>query len=145
MLKVPEPGRALVDLDRYVRSLHSSSGYFSTLLENPATTRFLVKILGESRFFTSWWVNGIASEFTPLLKGLSRALARVSYPFYTVRKSANGMLLKDGPWVVASLGAWNLPRAPLFQGIVREISPPLRLSTTFGKFAESHFTTLREE
>ncbi len=52
LLKVPEPGQTLVGLDRYVRSLHSSSGYFSTLLENPATARFLVKIVGESLFFT---------------------------------------------------------------------------------------------
>jgi glutamate-ammonia-ligase adenylyltransferase len=57
LLKVPEPGRTLVDLDRYVHSLHSVSGYFSTLLENPATARFLVKILGESRFFTDLLVR----------------------------------------------------------------------------------------
>lgn len=52
LLKVPEPETALVALDRYIHSLQSHSGYFSTLLENPPTARFLVKILGESRFFT---------------------------------------------------------------------------------------------
>jgi glutamate-ammonia-ligase adenylyltransferase len=49
--KVPEPSQTTVVLDRYISSLHASSGYFSTLLENPPTARFLVKILGESRFF----------------------------------------------------------------------------------------------
>ncbi len=52
LTKVPEPGKALVALDSYIDALQSTSGYFSTFLENPATVRFLVKILGESRFFT---------------------------------------------------------------------------------------------
>jgi len=52
LLRVPEPGEALISLDRYIRSLHARVGYFSTLLENPPTARFLVKILGQSRFFT---------------------------------------------------------------------------------------------
>lgn len=52
LLKVPEPGSALVSLAGFVESLHSGSAYFSTFLENPATIRFLVKIMGESRFFT---------------------------------------------------------------------------------------------
>jgi [glutamine synthetase] adenylyltransferase / [glutamine synthetase]-adenylyl-L-tyrosine phosphorylase len=52
LLKAPEPGEALASLDRYIDSLHSSSAYFSTFLENPATVRFLVHIFGESRFFT---------------------------------------------------------------------------------------------
>jgi len=50
--KVPEPSKALVALDSYIDALQSTSGYFSTFLENPATVRFLIKILGESRFFT---------------------------------------------------------------------------------------------
>lgn len=52
LLKAPEPGAALASLDRYIDSLHASSAYFSTFLENPATLRFLVHIFGESRFFT---------------------------------------------------------------------------------------------
>jgi glutamate-ammonia-ligase adenylyltransferase len=52
LLKTPEPDKALVSLDRYLRSLRGSPGYFSTLLENPSAARFLVRILGESRFFT---------------------------------------------------------------------------------------------
>ncbi|MBM3298572.1 MAG: bifunctional [glutamate--ammonia ligase]-adenylyl-L-tyrosine phosphorylase/[glutamate--ammonia-ligase] adenylyltransferase, partial [Deltaproteobacteria bacterium] len=51
LLNVPEPGKALVGLAGYIHSLHSASGYFSTFLENPATVRFLIRILGESRFF----------------------------------------------------------------------------------------------
>ena len=52
LTKVPEPSKALVALDSYIDALQSTSGYFSTFLENPATVRFLIKILGESRFFT---------------------------------------------------------------------------------------------
>jgi glutamate-ammonia-ligase adenylyltransferase len=52
LLKVPEPGTTLISVAGYVESLTSSSGYLSTLLENPPTVGFLVKILGESRFFT---------------------------------------------------------------------------------------------
>lgn len=51
LLNAPEPDTALRALDRYISSLHSRSSYLATLLENPATARFLVKILGESRFF----------------------------------------------------------------------------------------------
>ncbi len=51
LLKVPEPERTLVDLDKYVASLQGRPGYLSTLLENPPTARFLVKIIGQSRFF----------------------------------------------------------------------------------------------
>ena len=51
LLKVPEPERTLIDLDKYVASLQGRPGYLSTLLENPPTARFLVKILGQSRFF----------------------------------------------------------------------------------------------
>ncbi len=50
--KVAEPDKALVALDTYIDALQSTSGYFSTFLENPPTVRFLIKILGESRFFT---------------------------------------------------------------------------------------------
>jgi len=57
LLKVPEPGNALVSLAAYIESLQSSSGYFSTLLENPPTVEFLVKILGESRFFTELLIH----------------------------------------------------------------------------------------
>jgi glutamate-ammonia-ligase adenylyltransferase len=52
LLKVPEPDKTLIALDRYIDSLQAGSGYFSTFLENPPTVQFLVKILGESRFFT---------------------------------------------------------------------------------------------
>jgi len=52
LARVPEPGKALIALDSYIDALQSTSGYFSTFLENPATVRFLIKILGESRFFT---------------------------------------------------------------------------------------------
>ncbi|MBI5570195.1 MAG: hypothetical protein HY914_09650, partial [Desulfomonile tiedjei] len=52
VLKAPEPATALAALDRYIDSLHAASGYFSTFLENPATVRFLIRIFGESRFFT---------------------------------------------------------------------------------------------
>lgn len=52
LLKTPEPGRTLVALSGYIDSLKAASGYFSTFLENPPTIRFLVQILGESRFFT---------------------------------------------------------------------------------------------
>ncbi len=52
LLKTPEPAKALIALDRYVHSLHAGSTYLATLLENPATARFIVRILGESRFFT---------------------------------------------------------------------------------------------
>jgi glutamate-ammonia-ligase adenylyltransferase len=52
LLKSPDPGGALIALDRYIDSLHAHSTYFSTLLENPPTVRFIMKILGESRFFT---------------------------------------------------------------------------------------------
>lgn len=52
LAKVPEPGKALVALDSYIDALQATSGYFSTFLENPATVRFLIKILGESSLFT---------------------------------------------------------------------------------------------
>ncbi|MDQ1285885.1 MAG: [glutamine synthetase] adenylyltransferase / [glutamine synthetase]-adenylyl-L-tyrosine, partial [Thermodesulfobacteriota bacterium] len=52
ILESPDPQHALISLDRYIDSLHSSSSYFSTFLENPTTARFLVRILGESLFFT---------------------------------------------------------------------------------------------
>ncbi|MGO9570910.1 MAG: bifunctional [glutamate--ammonia ligase]-adenylyl-L-tyrosine phosphorylase/[glutamate--ammonia-ligase] adenylyltransferase [Desulfomonilaceae bacterium] len=52
LLKAPEPGRTLIALDSYIDSLHFHTTYFATLLENPPTIKFIVKILGESRFFT---------------------------------------------------------------------------------------------
>ena len=52
LLEAPEPSRTLLALSGYIDSLKSASGYFSTFLENPPTIRFLVRILGESRFFT---------------------------------------------------------------------------------------------
>lgn len=52
ILESPDPQHALISLDRYIDSLHSTSSYFSTFLENPTTARFLVRILGESLFFT---------------------------------------------------------------------------------------------
>ncbi|MDQ7781245.1 MAG: bifunctional [glutamate--ammonia ligase]-adenylyl-L-tyrosine phosphorylase/[glutamate--ammonia-ligase] adenylyltransferase [Desulfomonilaceae bacterium] len=57
LLKVPEPGGTLVSLAAYIESLQSSSGYFSTLLENPPTVGFLMKILGESGFFTELLIH----------------------------------------------------------------------------------------
>lgn len=52
ILETPEPTATLRALDRYIDSLHSSASYFSTFLENPTTARFLVRILGESDFFS---------------------------------------------------------------------------------------------
>lgn len=52
LFKAPEPEKALVALDTYVTSMHAAPNYYSTFLENPATVRFLIRILGESRFFT---------------------------------------------------------------------------------------------
>ena len=52
ILKSPEPDRTLVALDNFVGSLKAGPAYYSTFLENPATIRFLIKILGESRLFT---------------------------------------------------------------------------------------------
>jgi glutamate-ammonia-ligase adenylyltransferase len=57
LLTVPEPEKALIALDRYIDSLYAHSSYFSTLLENPPTINFIVKILGESRFFTDLLVR----------------------------------------------------------------------------------------
>ncbi|MFH0958907.1 MAG: bifunctional [glutamate--ammonia ligase]-adenylyl-L-tyrosine phosphorylase/[glutamate--ammonia-ligase] adenylyltransferase [Pseudomonadota bacterium] len=52
LLKAPEPEKALLALDTYVESLQSAPNYYSTFFENPATVSFLIRILGESRFFT---------------------------------------------------------------------------------------------
>ncbi len=52
LIKVPEPEKALVTLDSYIESLQSAPNYYATFLENPATVSFLIRILGESRFFT---------------------------------------------------------------------------------------------
>jgi len=52
LLKAFEPEKALVTLDTYIESLQSAPNYYSTFLENPATVSFLIRILGESRFFT---------------------------------------------------------------------------------------------
>ncbi len=52
ILKTPEPTRTLKALDRYIDSLYFSGSYFSTFLENTTTARFLVRILGESPFFS---------------------------------------------------------------------------------------------
>ncbi|MBI5250492.1 MAG: bifunctional [glutamate--ammonia ligase]-adenylyl-L-tyrosine phosphorylase/[glutamate--ammonia-ligase] adenylyltransferase [Desulfomonile tiedjei] len=57
LLTVPEPGKALIALDTYIDSLYAHSTYFSTLLENPPTIQFIVRILGESRFFTDLLVR----------------------------------------------------------------------------------------
>lgn len=57
LLTVPEPGQALIALDTYIDSLYAHSTYFSTLLENPPTIQFIVRILGESRFFTDLLVR----------------------------------------------------------------------------------------
>lgn len=52
ILLTAEPSTTLKALDRYIESLHSSASYFATFLENTTTARFLVRILGESRFFS---------------------------------------------------------------------------------------------
>ncbi len=52
LLHVPEPSKALASLAAYIDSIHASASYLSTFLENPPTVSFLIKILGESRFFT---------------------------------------------------------------------------------------------
>ncbi len=52
LLKAPEPEKTLTGLDSYIVSLQAAPNYYSTFLENPATVRFLIRILGESRFFT---------------------------------------------------------------------------------------------
>ena len=52
LLKAPERSKTLIALDSYVDSLHSQSTYLATLLENPPTIEFIMKILRESRFFT---------------------------------------------------------------------------------------------
>ncbi|MGC8603562.1 MAG: bifunctional [glutamate--ammonia ligase]-adenylyl-L-tyrosine phosphorylase/[glutamate--ammonia-ligase] adenylyltransferase, partial [Desulfomonilaceae bacterium] len=52
LLESPEPEKTLPILDSYIASLQSTPNYYSTFLENPATLRFLIRILGESRFFT---------------------------------------------------------------------------------------------
>lgn len=52
ILNSPEPDRTLVALDNFVASLKAGPAYYSTFLENPATARFLIKILGESKLFT---------------------------------------------------------------------------------------------
>lgn len=57
LLHAPEPGKTLISLAAYIESLQASSGYFSTLLENPPTVGFLVKIMGESRFFTELLIH----------------------------------------------------------------------------------------
>ncbi|MGO8821308.1 MAG: bifunctional [glutamate--ammonia ligase]-adenylyl-L-tyrosine phosphorylase/[glutamate--ammonia-ligase] adenylyltransferase [Desulfomonilaceae bacterium] len=57
LLKAPEPEKTLTGLDSYIVSLQAAPNYYSTFLENPATTRFLIRILGESRFFTDLLVR----------------------------------------------------------------------------------------
>lgn len=57
LIRLPEPGKALAALDSYIGSLRSTSTYFSTLLENPPTARFLVRLLGESRFFADLLIH----------------------------------------------------------------------------------------
>ncbi|MFA6223565.1 MAG: bifunctional [glutamate--ammonia ligase]-adenylyl-L-tyrosine phosphorylase/[glutamate--ammonia-ligase] adenylyltransferase [Desulfomonilaceae bacterium] len=51
-LMAPEPEKTIAALDSYIACLMGAPNYYSTFLENPATIRFLVRILGESRFFT---------------------------------------------------------------------------------------------
>ncbi|MGB9615747.1 MAG: bifunctional [glutamate--ammonia ligase]-adenylyl-L-tyrosine phosphorylase/[glutamate--ammonia-ligase] adenylyltransferase [Desulfomonilaceae bacterium] len=57
ILETPEPTSTLRALDRYIDSLHSSASYFSTFLENITTARFLVRILGESLFFSDMLIR----------------------------------------------------------------------------------------
>lgn len=57
LIKSPEPDEALHSLDRYIDSLKGSSAYLATFLENPPTARYLVYILGQSRFFADMLVK----------------------------------------------------------------------------------------
>ena len=57
LLKAPEPGKTLIALDSFLDSLHSHTAYFATLLENPPTIDFIMKIVGESRFFTDLMIR----------------------------------------------------------------------------------------
>ena len=57
LLETPEPDTALASLDSYIDSLPAPASYFTTLLENPPTIRFLIHTLAESRFFTELLVR----------------------------------------------------------------------------------------
>ncbi len=57
LLETPEPDTALVSLDSYIDSLPAPASYFTTLLENPPTIKFLIRTLAESRFFTELLVR----------------------------------------------------------------------------------------
>jgi glutamate-ammonia-ligase adenylyltransferase len=50
-LQQPQPAKALAALHDYLRALAGAAGYLSTLAENPPSAKFLVGLLGESRFF----------------------------------------------------------------------------------------------
>ena len=76
LLKVPEPERTLVDLDKYVASLQGRPGYLSTLLENPPTARFLVRIIGQSRFFAELLIRLPPRPLIPLSGGSLRNTQR---------------------------------------------------------------------
>ncbi len=69
LVKVPEPGKALFALDAYVDALRSAPGYFSTFLEQPATVRLLIKVLGDSRFFTELLVRHPQSVDSLIARG----------------------------------------------------------------------------
>jgi glutamate-ammonia-ligase adenylyltransferase len=69
ILNLPEPGPALIALDSYIDSLYAHSTYFSTLLENPPTLKFIIKILGESRFFTDLLIRHPQSIDSLIAKG----------------------------------------------------------------------------
>ncbi len=70
ILKSPEPDRTLVALDNFVSSLKAGPAYYSTFLENPATARFLVKILGESKLFTDLLIRHPQAIDSLIAKGV---------------------------------------------------------------------------
>ncbi len=70
ILKSPEPDRTLIALDNFVSSLKAGPAYYSTFLENPATARFLVKILAESKLFTDLLIRHPQAIDSLIAKGI---------------------------------------------------------------------------
>lgn len=70
IIKSPEPDRTLIALDNFVNSLKAGPAYYSTFLENPATARFLVKILGESKLFTDLLIRHPQAIDSLIAKGI---------------------------------------------------------------------------
>lgn len=70
ILKSPDPDRTLVALDNFVSSLKAGPAYYSTFIENPATTSFLIKILGESKLFTDLLIRHPQAIDSLISKGM---------------------------------------------------------------------------